>query len=309
MDNRLCGRGRRCIEFCNTHQFDIANGCAPGTGNHNFTFHSLGGLGRSVVDLCLVNANAFHRMLDMLIPDTVPDSCTDHCHLTITVQCTWAKVQPTSRRPSVVLWNAAKWGRYAREVRNQEGQLQEMVQNMRTGNTHELDSLVRNAFRFLAGITVRVFGHALNHQGMQGLTWFDNECRAARDAVRRERERYVAADSQLRPNELLRALTSRYQSLMKSKRLESKAREARELVRNARHDPRMFWKWLHDRKPMHVPVHIPAMHTHFCNVLEAASVNASRAMNASTGQHVGMPVEEHGGDRRWHGYRDTWHGH
>lgn len=295
MDSRLCGRGKRCIDFCNAHQFDIANGCAPGTGSHNFTFHSLGGLGRSVVDLCLVSAHAFHRILDLSIPDHIPDRCTDHCHLVVTAQCKQIRARQSKKKTRRVLWDATGWDRYAREVRNQEDQVQEITRAMHTANTEDLDLTVRSALRFLAGITIRVFGHTLNRPNTQNLKWFDDECQAARDAVRREHERCVTAYPQARSSEILRAITSRYHALMKSKRLDAKAREARDLVRNVAQDPRMFWKWLHGSKPQHIPVHIHTMHIHFCNVLEATSADTSQATAARPGQHMNMPVRNHGG--------------
>jgi len=274
MDSRLCGRGRKCIEFCNTHQFDIANGCAPGTGNNAFTFHSLGGLGRSVVDLCLISAHAFDRLLDLSIPDHIPDRCTDHTHITATVCTTHTRREHRRKRPPRLLWKASEWNKYALEVRAQEERVAEFTHKVpHAVDSGEMDELVRSMLRFLASVTITVFGQVHTPAADKGLVWFDDDCKLARNAVRQEYARCASTDGFPRMSAYLRQLTNRYHALMKAKRGEARAREAAELVRNARSDPAMFWRWLHDRKHAHVPIAIDVMHAHFCKVLEADSIS------------------------------------
>ena len=311
MDARTCGRGRRCIQFCDTHQFDVANGCAPGTNNHAFTFHSLGHLGRSVVDLCLINAACFENLRELSIAEEPIDRCTDHSCMTIAVEVHMRTQALSSQKSPKLIWDARTWGRYASEVRARQGRIQEMTRTAEGTDTESVDSLVQRMLRFLANLTFRAFRQQTTVDTVgsrrHGLVWFDDECRQAREAIRLERARYALSQLPAHASTHLRMLTNRYQAMLKRKKLQAKAKDAADLVKLARSDARAFWAWLHNREHNLVPIDIACMHDHFCNVYEATSVPCARLLGQGLGSRDGehdthithnmnMPATQHVGD-------------
>ena len=281
-DRRVCARGRQCIEFCNTHLLDIANGCAPGRNNHAFTYHSLGGRGQSVVDICLVTANQFHRLRTLDVGDAPPDRCTDHAYLLAHVQLCSPAIAHRKRRTRKVMWHASEWPRYAEIVQSNSTEVQRFTTDMEEAQGSRMSEVLTAAMRWLASLTHRAF------QGMQdeavlsnGLVWFDEECRRVRATVLEERARCIASDVPNRVSPELRSLTNRYHQLLKWKRAKAKARDAVRIASLARRDPKAFWIWLHGTCYRRIPISLHTAHTYFA-AMYGSSANASECPSIGT---------------------------
>jgi hypothetical protein len=281
-DRRICARGKQCIQFCNTHHLDIANGCAPGSNNHACTFHSLGGRGQSVVDICLITADQFHRIRSFEVGNIPPDRCSDHSYLLAHIQLDSPVSTQRRRRPRKVIWQASEWPRYAESVKFNAAEVQKITTDMELAHHSDVSKVLTTTLRWLAGLTHRAF------QGMQeefslsnGITWFDDECRQVRSTVQQERLRCIANGLPNGTSPELRVLTSRYHQLLKWKRSKAKVKDAARIARVSRRDPKAFWRWLHGTCNRHVPISLHTAHTYF-TAMYSGNTNASCCTNIST---------------------------
>jgi hypothetical protein len=292
-DANMNTRGRQCLDFCNVLMLDIANGCAPGINNEAFTFHSMGDRGRSTVDLLLISAQQFHRIVRFDVSGEPPDRCTDHARLELEIETVLQPgVQVNVRKPRM-RWVQEHWERYAQAVRARMLQLQGIADRLPTGTGSlpvEANEVHASMMRTLTEVANVTFGDDRPaNTGIEGVglnDWFDDECRHARACVLQERERCVELGLPGHRSPRLRCLTSRYHSTLKDKKLKAQARAAASLVGLAKKDPSAFWKWLHGSLPHACPVSCQDMHHHFRTLLEATDAHMPKHTSWHTHEDV-----------------------
>lgn len=313
-DANMNARGRQCLEFCNTHMLDIANGCAPGMNNDGFTFHSMGGRGQSTVDLLLITAQHFHRIVWFDVSGEPPDRCTDHARLTFELKVhLQTGIRGTRRKPRL-RWAQDQWERYAQAVRSRRLQLQTIEKRL-SGQDAAIpavaDQVHDSMMRVLADAAVAAFGTDRGREpGVESMNlndWFDEDCRRARSEVLQERHRCVELDLPAHRSPRLRCLTSRYHGLLKAKKLRARARAASRLVGVAKKNPAEFWRWLHGSQPHTCPVSCQAMHEHFSNLFDDIDMHAQQhasrrtveSVRGSSEQDMHEGAEGEGGGDAW----------
>jgi len=209
--------GTKLIEICRIYHLCVLNGCANSDREGRSTYISP--LGESVVDYCLLYANALHYDIDVNVASRIE---SQHMPLEISLglrKPPYQKITKT-RYISKICWDTSKVREFVDRINEREfsDRLSDATEKLQHSTEEALTIFMEALTTCVEGmrknITIK-YNTALNEKRV---AWFDGECRDARRETRKALNRYRTTKLSIDKDKYA-SFRRQYKSLIREKKI------------------------------------------------------------------------------------------